>query len=343
MAGVDTAALAVPDWLERPGSRGELADALSSTIHAERWKYTSADEVLTLIDAAIDPGRTAGPQPTENELRPIRAADSPEAFIALARANALRAIDAEGPLTLQADGPTVVRVGDNTAAELTELFDGSGKQVHLLWIVLGSGSRLTHSRQSFTNDAEHWQFLQVIQERDSNYTLHNHCLGAALRRQDIQVRLEGPGAEFELQSAAYVAANLHLDQQITVEHVEGHSKSRQKIHNIGADKATVVCNGRIHIHPGASKSDADLSNRNLALGANTTINAKPELEIYTDDVQCSHGATVGQLSEDQIFYSTSRGISPREARRLLSKGFLLEGIGGPHREAAIAAVTEALA
>ena len=125
-----------------------------------------------------------------------------------------------------------------------------------------------------------------------------------------------------------VEANSHLDQQFIMEHRAPDTFSRQKFHGIGAGKGTTVFNGRIHIHPDSPGSDAGLVNKNLALHPEATINTKPELEIYTDDVKCSHGATVGQLAEDSIFYLRSRGLSRDEARILLCRAFLSSCIDG---------------
>ena len=102
----------------------------------------------------------------------------------------------------------------------------------------------------------------------------------------------------------------NLDQQVTMEHLSANTTSQQTFHNIVADRGKSTFNGRIHIHAGARNSNANLSNKNIGLGANATINTKPELEIYNDDVSCSHGATIGQLDNDQLFYLCSRGVTP---------------------------------
>ena len=118
----------------------------------------------------------------------------------------------------------------------------------------------------------------------------------------------------------------------------GGNGSRVSFHGIGAEKGTAVFNGRIHIHPGAPRADAVLSNRNLSLHPDAIINTKPELEIYTDDVRCAHGATVGQISEDSLFYLRSRGLSPAQAKRMLCRAFINECIEGALAEPAEAAL-----
>ena len=146
--------------------------------------------------------------------------------------------------------------------------------------------------------------------------------------------LAGRHAEATIDGASVVGNGSHLDQQLIVEHRAPDTVSRQKFHGIGAGKGSSIFNGRIHIHPGAPRSDAVLSNRNLALDPDATINTKPELEIYTDDVKCAHGATVGQISEDSLFYLRSRGLSENDSRRLLCRAFVNECIHGPLSAAA---------
>jgi Fe-S cluster assembly protein SufD len=129
-----------------------------------------------------------------------------------------------------------------------------------------------------------------------------------------------------------------LDQQVTLEHRQPRGQSKQTIHNIVANGGKCTFNGRIHIHEGAAGTDAQLSNKNLGMGEHATINTKPELEIYTDDVSCSHGATVGTISQDALFYLTSRGIDRTAAEALLSQGFLRQCIDGPLADQALTAL-----
>ena len=107
------------------------------------------------------------------------------------------------------------------------------------------------------------------------------------------------------------------------------------INNVADSKATAMCNGRIVINSDSSKADASLSNKNLSLGDYVTFNAKPELEIYNDDVSCSHGATISQLSESELFYLTSRGVHPAQAKNMMARGFLNNAVSGPLQENSI--------
>ena len=238
--------------------------------------------------------------------------------------------------------PVLLSLGRNAEATLLENFVGNLKPQNTLWISLAESSRLKHSRNSLDQAQLHWQYLAVDIGKNADYLLNNHTTGAGLRRQDIQIRISGQGANAELISAAMIGGKMALDQQVTLEHLVPNGKSKQVVHNIVADGGKCTFNGRIHIHEGASGTDATLANKNLGLGKNATINTKPELEIYTDDVTCAHGATIGQLSDQELFYLTSRGISPQAAQALLSEGFLRQCTQGPLAEAALPILINAI-
>ena len=192
----------------------------------------------------------------------------------------------------------------------------------VLEIRLGANSTLHHTRWQSRSDCSGWQLTSVVLEDDARYRLDAFSLGGAPHRNDFHIRLVGNGADFELKGVQLTRDADKLDQQVVVEHLGQHGRSRQRIHGIASGKSQLSFNGRIHIHPGAQHTDAQLTNRNLQLDSTARVNTKPELEIYADDVQCAHGATVGQLDAEQLFYLRSRGISETTARALLMQGFL---------------------
>ena len=132
------------------------------------------------------------------------------------------------------------------------------------------------------------------------------------------------GAELNMKGIFVVRDNSHVDNQMCVEHAVPNGESDQNFKGLAGERGKAVFNGRIHIHPGASGTNAGLSNKNLLLNPGAEINTKPELEIYNDDVKCAHGTTVGQLDAMQQFYLQSRGIPAAEAKRMLSLGFVNE-------------------
>lgn len=345
----------VPSWLQQlqPDLLGAVNAALNSKLHRERWKYTKAQPVLDLVVQAAKPpawpslpdgiaihtferSSTRAPMTLEQ----LDLATTPEATSALCYSENVSLVEVASaisePLVLthtEGSNPVVIKLAANARLDLRETFVGDNTQQQTLWVELGPGSQLVHSRNNFSSGA-HWQFVRVHIDRDANYTLYNHSAGAVLKRQDIQIQCAGSGAHAEIASAALIGAGDHFDQQVTIEHIAPHCSSNQSFHNIAGDKAKVTFNGRIHIHPGANGTDAHLSNKNLGLSDHAIINTKPELEIYTDDVKCSHGATVGRLDTNHEFYCASRGIDPVQARILLSRAFLNVCTQGPLAEEA---------
>jgi hypothetical protein len=335
-----------------------LSAALNSTLHRERWKYSKTAPVLEGLANAMNlptivGGEQAGVQisqaPQQNLSFGFDLSQAPEAFARLCYAQEAifihidKALDA--PLEIHhADStvPVLLSLGANAEATLLENFTGNLQPQNTLWISLAEGSHLKHSRNSLEAAHLHWQYLAVDIGKNADYLLNNHATGAGLRRQDIHIRVSGQGANAELISAAMISGKLALDQQVTLEHLVTNGKSKQVVHNIVADGGKCTFNGRIHIHEGANGTDATLANKNLGLGKNATINTKPELEIYTDDVTCAHGATIGQLSDQELFYLTSRGISPESAQALLSEGFLRQCTQGPLAEAALPILINAI-
>jgi Fe-S cluster assembly protein SufD len=147
-------------------------------------------------------------------------------------------------------------------------------------------------------------------------------MGSTTRRSDIHVRLDGHRATTNIDLACAVHRRDRLDHQVVVEHIGLDTVSRQLVHGIATGSSELTFNGRIHIHPGAQRSDARLTNRNLLLDKKARINTKPELEIYANDVKCSHGATVGQIDPAQMFYLRTRGLDEVAARAMLTRAFL---------------------
>lgn len=192
-------------------------------------------------------------------------------------------------------------------------------------IAIGANAKLQHYRLNMSQeDALHIGATHVDLERDAQYHSFHLGLGSKLTRNDIVVNHNGGGSHVEM-SGVYVPQNKQLvDFHTCIEHKVPRCTTNEVFRGIMNDSAKAVFNGRIHIHPDAQKTLAEMSNKNLLLTNEAEINTKPELEIYADDVQCAHGATVAQLEEKALFYMQSRGISKREAEVMLSFGFINE-------------------
>jgi Fe-S cluster assembly protein SufD len=222
-----------------------------------------------------------------------------------------------------------VDAGANSQMTLVEEYLSTGDAPALVDTVaefsLAEGANITNVRLSL--EGENIHHIGATGARLlGNAHLDSHCVGfgGPLRRHDLQVRLEAEGAECRLNGVVVTQGKQHYDNHTTIEHVAPHCNSEETYRNIAADESHAVFNGRIHIHRDAQKSAANMSNKNLLLSTGAEIDTKPELEIYADDVTCAHGATVGQLDDDALFYLVSRGIDRNEANTLLSMAFINE-------------------
>lgn len=178
--------------------------------------------------------------------------------------------------------------------------------------------------------------------RDSRYQHFAVQLGSNLIRNDLYLQFLQPGAEANLNGAFLCKHNQHIDNHLTLEHISGRCQSTTRYKGLVTDQGKAVFNGRIHIHPGAQKTDAQLNNKNLLLSDQAEIDTKPELEIYADDVKCAHGASIGQLNENALFYFESRGIDKATAEAMLSFGFINEIVELLPVESLVEAVTHRL-
>ena len=236
-------------------------------------------------------------------------------------------------VTADASGSAFPRIfvdaGRNSQITLVEEYISSGEEPVLVNSVtefaLAEGANVTNVRLNMGGEnIQHVGATGVLQQRSSRFESHCVGFGGPLRRHDLQVRLEGEGAECKLNGVVVTQGAQHYDNHTTIEHVAAHCDSEETYRNIAADKSHAVFNGRIHIHQDAQKSNANMNNKNLLLSTGAEIDTKPELEIYADDVKCAHGATIGQLDEESLFYLVSRGIGRREANVLLTMAFINE-------------------
>ncbi len=168
--------------------------------------------------------------------------------------------------------------------------------------------------------------LRLEQGRSSNVTSHTVLLGGALVRNNVHPVLAGEGGECLINGLFMATGRQHMDNFMRVEHASPHCDSRQFYHGILDGQSHGVFSGRIIVHKDAQKTDAKQTNKNLLLSEEAQIDSKPQLEIYADDVKCTHGATIGQIDPDAIFYLRSRGIAEDAARALLLFGFAGESL-----------------
>lgn len=175
--------------------------------------------------------------------------------------------------------------------------------------------------QEEADTAFHVATVAAHQARDSRFSSCVLTLGGALARTDVDVTLDGEGAEATLHGLNLVFGSRHADQHTRLDHAKPHGTSRQLYKTILDGTAVGVFNGKVIVRPGAQKTDAQQAQHNLLLSHGATADTKPELEIYADDVKCAHGATVGRLDDDKLFYLRSRGLPELAARDLLLRAF----------------------
>jgi len=189
-------------------------------------------------------------------------------------------------------------------------------------IVVGDDANVEHCKfQDEAPGAFHLAALHARVGRSSNFISHSIATGAKLSRNNIRAVLAGEGLECVLNGLYLTRGDQLADHHMVVEHARPHCHSHEYYNGILDGRSKGVFHGRILVRPAAQKTDAKQTNKNLLLSEEATVDTKPQLEIYADDVKCTHGATVGQLNEESIFYLRARGIGAETARRILIHAF----------------------
>ena len=192
-------------------------------------------------------------------------------------------------------------------------------------VVAGDGAHVDCYRVQRESDrAYHVAVTDVHQGRDSTVNLHAVAFGAALARHDLRGTLAGPGGYLILNGLYVLAGEQHADHHTAIDHAAPHCESHEYFNGVLDGRSHGVFNGRIIVRPGAQKTDSKQTNNNLLLSREAHADSQPQLEIYADDVKCTHGSTVGPLDPKALFYLRSRGIGEAEARRIMTYGFAAE-------------------
>lgn len=223
----------------------------------------------------------------------------------------------------------IIHAGAGARATVVEHYIGSDDIAYftnaVTQVVADTGAVIEHYKlQQESGHAFHIASIDVQQAQRSRITSHSFALGGLLSRNDIATRFNGEGCEATLNGLYMASGRQHMDHHTSIDHAKPGGVSREFYKGVLGGAARAVFNGKVIVRPDAQKSDAYLSNRNLLLSENAEVDTKPQLEIYADDVKCTHGATVGQLDESQIFYLRSRGIDAAQASTLLTYAFASE-------------------
>jgi Fe-S cluster assembly protein SufD len=218
---------------------------------------------------------------------------------------------------------TVILVGANAQCSIVETYKGQGQYFTnaVTEIVAGEGAVVNHYKvQQEDRDAFHVATLAASLGRSANFSTTSISLGGALVRNDVSAVLS-EGTEATLNGLYLVNGSQHVDNHTVIDHAKPHGTSHELYKGILDGKASAVFKGRIMVRKDAQKTDSKQTNKNLVLSDEAVIDTKPELQIFADDVRCTHGATIGQLDAEALFYLQSRGIGREDARNLLTYAF----------------------
>jgi Fe-S cluster assembly protein SufD len=224
----------------------------------------------------------------------------------------------------------LIVAGENAHCALIESFVGFGGVYFtnaLTELVVGDNAVVDHYRvQREAERAYHVGALYVHQGRSTNVRSHCISLGGSLVRYNINTVLAGEGGDCHLNGLYLACGDQHVDNHLRVDHAAPHCNSREVYRGILDGAARAVFTGRIVVHAGAQKTDAKQTNHNLLLSGSAQVDTKPQLEIRADDVKCTHGATIGQLDDEALFYLRARGIPEELARGVLTYAFAAESL-----------------
>jgi len=228
--------------------------------------------------------------------------------------------------------PRVLIIGEeNSSATIIESYASPGDDIYLtnviMDVVLGDGARVEHYKvQRESMNAFHVATTRADLGPNSIYNTTAINFGAALSRHNIDVRMDREGAECFVDGLYMLDGTQHSDTHSVIDHRQPRCRSHQLYKGILDGKSRAVFNGKVFVRHGAQQTDARQTNKNLLLSKEARVDTKPQLEIFADDVKCTHGAAIGQLEEDEVFYLESRGLRPELARNLLTYGFAEEVI-----------------
>ena len=242
-------------------------------------------------------------------------------------------VSSGGPTATVSHPRLLVLVGRNSKLTLVEsyvgLSDGAYFTNTVAEIVGAEGSEIEHYRYLAESEAAfHIGTTSVVLERDASFLSTSLARGARIARNGLSVLLDGPGSSCVLKGLYMTTGTQHIDNHIDVDHATPHGSSDQLFKGILDGSSRAVFSGRVLVRKDAQKTFARQTDKNLLLSAGARINTKPSLEIYADDVQCTHGATAGAIADEALFYMASRGLDEDMSRRLLVAGFANEIIDG---------------
>ena len=317
-------AAGAPPWLKemREAAIARFAELGFPTTRQEEWRFTSVAPIAETTFTLSHGRETA--QVTRRQLEPL-CVGGPRAvrvvFVATAGA---------GPTVSHPRSLVVLERGAQATVveSYVALADGLYWTNAVTEVAVGDGARLEHYRlQRESRQAYQVATTHATQGRDSVLRLHPIALGGGLARHDVHTVLAGSGAELILNGFYLLHGSQHSDHHTVIDHAQPHCASHEFFNGIVGEQGHGVFNGRIIVRPGAQRTDSKQTNNNLLLSTAARADSQPQLEIYADDVKCTHGSTVGPLDQTALYYLRSRGLSPETAAGMLTYGFAAEILG----------------
>jgi Fe-S cluster assembly protein SufD len=327
-------------WLQslRDEAFAKFAAQGFPTTHNEEWRFTSVKPVLSVAQASRPANTlTQIPDAAKQHLGKYAPLDHPFVALNTAFLNDVKVIQVpkgqivEAPIEISYEAVagatthprTLILVGPHAQCTIIETYKGTGTYFTnaVTEIVVADSAVVDHYKvQQESPTAFHIATMQVSIGRSAAFSSHSISLGGALTRNDANAVLS-EGSDANINGLYICNGTQHVDNHTSIDHAKPHATSHELYKGILDGKSTAVFNGKIIVRKDAQKTDSKQTNKNLVLSDDAIINTKPELQIWADDVRCTHGATIGQLDSEMLFYLQSRGIGKLDARNLLIYAF----------------------
>jgi Fe-S cluster assembly protein SufD len=324
----------------RSDAFADFTDAGFPTVGKEDWKYTN---VAPIAGAEWKIGSRTGRTPADLDIALLEGFSRGRngfaalnlAFAEIATLRIARDTVVDEPIEFDfatesgtiSTPHLIIVVEAGAKATIVEKYSSTGKGFTntAIQIVAEHDANLTHYRvQKESAETFHYGVTEVTLGRGSSYNSTNINLGGALSRHDIEVKFTDEGGEAWVDGLYMLNGSQHHDTHSIIDHQVPNCTSHQNYRGVMNDKSRAVFNGKVFVRENAHGTDAQQQNKNLLLSNDARVDTKPQLEIFNDDVKCSHGATVGQLEEEELFYLLTRGLPQLLARNLLTYGFAEE-------------------
>lgn len=326
----------VPDWCELVFVNGQFSPALSTI--PEPIQGVSVQSLAALVGRTpdlLEPvlGQVAGAEAAFTALNTALMSDG--AVVRIGRGTLAPGLIHLLFLSDAVAGPiathprTLIIAEESSDVTVVESYASISEDVYftnaVTEIVVGPNARVEHIKlQRESERAFHVGTIETRQMRHSRFRSFSFAIGSTLARTNIYSIMNGEGSDCTMNGLYLLHGNQHIDHQTRIEHAQPNCTSREVYKGVLDGSSHGVFNGKVFVRPEAQKTDGKQTNKNLLLSEGAKVDTKPQLEIYADDVKCTHGATVGRLDEIGMFYLESRGISAALARRLLTYGFAAE-------------------